>query len=257
MKPSPLVFLFALLAATAAGAASDGHIVAVDGLVVGESRGGKWVDASKLTPAPKKRITCTRVGMGRVEGPGAWTGIRVIEGNGALEVGGKNKAGVWVSGSAPKARPVTPDRGALAGCKSVVENLLRARGAQFGKKLEQRRAFTADLDGDGKPETILSLASTTDLAPGAEAHAGDFGALLIFPKGGKPTKDSVAQWGAFTGEGGVGLWFSDIRAIADLDGDGKMEVVLSTGYQLGPGAAIVGFQGGRWKVVAQAMNDEP
>jgi hypothetical protein len=137
-----------------------------------------------------------------------------------------------------------------------VQDLLRARGAQF-KKVEQRRAFTADLDGDGKPETILSIASTTDLAPGSDAHAGDYGALLIFPKGGKPTKDSIAQWGAFTGEGGVGLWFSDIRAIADLDGDGKMEVVLSTGYQLGPGAAIVGLQGGRWRVVAEAMNDEP
>jgi hypothetical protein len=256
MKPFPLLSLSTLLLGAAAVAAPGNHIVAVDGLVVGESRDGRWVDAGKMQAAPKKRISCTRVGVGRVEGSGYWTGIRVIEGNGALEVGGKNKAGVWVSGSAPKARAVTLDHGALARCKGAVQDLLRARGPQF-QKLEQRRAFTADLDGDGKPETILAIASSVDLTPGANAHAGDFGALLIFPKGGKPTRDSIAQWGVFTGEGGVGLWFSDIRAIADLDGDGKMEVVLSTGYQLGPGAAVVGFQGGRWKVLAQAMNDEP
>ena len=100
-------------------------------------------------------------------------------------------------------------------------------------KIAQGKAVKADLDGDGVDETIFSV---TNIAAGSEGGAlGDYTLLAVERvKDGKSqviplrtqivTEDNV-------GAGDVVWAMPEITAIADLDGNGVMEIVsLYMGY---------------------------
>lgn len=254
MTARTLTILLLLGAAATSVAGQAPVLVTVDRLVVGEFRGGRWHDASGVKESASGG-RFTRIGVGRTLGGGRWRRLTVSPGNGAVEIDAP-ATGVAVTGIRPKTRPVLADRGAFPRCRASLEALLRSRGARGG--VVQKSAYRTDLDGDGRSESILSVASRPGLKLDDTPRRGDFSALVLLPSGSTRIRpEQIAHLGVFRGEDGTDLWFHEIRAVADVNGDGKQEVVISTGYQLGPGAKLLGYRNGRPVKLAEAMNDEP
>lgn len=246
-------WLLALVAASAAAAGErQPTVVVVDGLAVGQCRSGKWSAAGMNLVSASRRYRLSGVGLGKPAGTGRSARLLESEGNGAI-VTAEPLKGVFLSGGRPSFRPVTPSPGALQRYRAAVTAALRGRGLRAPVL---RSGHRVDLDGDGRQETILAVASRPGLRLGSQARRGDYSAIFVVPGRGAARLEP-AFIGSYRDEGGTDLWFSEVRAIADLDGDRNPEVVLGTGYQLGPGGAVLGYRAGRTRILAQAMNDEP
>jgi hypothetical protein len=255
MGKSGWLGLLALAAGVSAATAGSREpaVVVVDGLVVGQFRSGKWSAAGMNLISAARRYRLTGIGVGKLVGtPPRTARLLESEGNGAI-VTAEPLRGVFLSGARASFRAVNPAPGALERHRSAVTAALRGRG--LGAPV-LRSAHRVDLDGDGRAETVLAVSSRAGLRLGGQVRPGDYSALFVVPGRGA-ARLTPAFIGSYQDEGGTDLWFSEVRAIADLDGDRKPEVVLGTGYHLGPGGAILGYRGGRTRVLAQAMNDEP
>jgi hypothetical protein len=117
----------------------------------------------------------------------------------------------------------------------IVSGILRAKGLPAAKaKIEQ--AFKVDLDGDGTEEVVLTASSYGGkIAP--TARAGDYSFVLVRKiVAGKAKNIMIAEeYVKKRIEFGAPSRF-EISAIADLNGDGKMEIVQYGEYYEGSGA---------------------
>lgn len=117
----------------------------------------------------------------------------------------------------------------------IVSQILRSKGMPRAKaKIEQ--AVKVDLDGDGADEVVLTASSYGGkISPSAKAN--DYSFLLVRKiVGGKVKNIMVAEeYMKKAVSFGAPSRF-EISAIADLDGDGKMEIVQYGEYYEGAGA---------------------
>lgn len=124
----------------------------------------------------------------------------------------------------------------------VVSDILRAKGLPTAKpRLEQ--AVRVDLDGDGVDEVVLTASSyTTNIQPSAKA--GDYSFVLVRKiVAGKVKNIMVAEeYIKKRIEFGAPSHF-EVSAIADLNGDGKMEIILFGEYYEGSGAGVYEIKG--------------
>jgi len=120
---------------------------------------------------------------------------------------------------------------------NIVSGILRSKGLTTAKaKLEQ--AVKVDLDGDGTDEVVLTASSYGGkIEPSAKA--GDYSFLLVRKiVAGKVKNIMVAEeYVKKNVEFGAPSRF-EISAIADLNGDGKMEIVQYGEYYEGSGAGV-------------------
>ena len=119
----------------------------------------------------------------------------------------------------------------------VVTAILRRQGLSNAKaKIEQ--AVKVDLDGDGTEEVVLTASSYGGkIAPNAKA--GDYSLLLVRKiVAGKVKNIMIAEeYVKKNVDFGAPSRF-EISAIADLNGDGKMEIVQYGEYYEGSGARV-------------------
>ncbi|HEY8562060.1 MAG TPA: VCBS repeat-containing protein [Pyrinomonadaceae bacterium] len=119
----------------------------------------------------------------------------------------------------------------------VVSGILRAKGLPNARaKIEQ--AVKVDLDGDGREEVVLTASSYGGkIAPSAKT--GDYSFLLVRKiVGGKVKNIMVAEeYVKKNVEFGAPSRF-ELSAIADLDGDGAMEIVAYSEYYEGSSAGV-------------------
>ena len=120
---------------------------------------------------------------------------------------------------------------------NVVAQILRSKGVPRAKaKIEQ--AVKVDLDGDGTEEVVLTASSYGGkIEPRAKAN--DYSFVLVRKiVGGKVKNIMVAEEyiKKAVDFGAPGRF--EISAIADLDGDGKMEIVQYGEYYEGSGAYV-------------------
>jgi hypothetical protein len=113
----------------------------------------------------------------------------------------------------------------------------RETGGDVARALRVTQATAADLDGDGRDETIYAATfrTRTDepsdeawsglLAQSGAAHS-DFSVLL---------HDTLASFEAL--------------AVLDLEGDGRMELLVSSPYYEGEGVSLIRLSGGGIEVV--------
>lgn len=124
----------------------------------------------------------------------------------------------------------------------IVGGILRAKGLPQAKpRIEQ--AVRVDLDGDGVDEVLISASSyVQNIAPSAKA--GDYSFVLLRKVvGGKAQNIMIAEeYIKKKIEFGAPSEF-EVSAVADLNGDGKMEIVLYGAYYEGSGATVFELKG--------------
>lgn len=102
-------------------------------------------------------------------------------------------------------------------------------------------AIGADLAGDGVPDTILvaeEIADPVSLLP----TAGDYSVVLVIPDG-DPEQSSFVLGGeavVLDPEAGDIPFLLRVPAVADLNGDGTLEVAVASAYYEGVGIGVFG-----------------
>ena len=138
-------------------------------------------------------------------------------------------------------RPVT----ALPIQNSLYAGVVRAELTRRGLKnpvVQLRGVFRADLDGDGSDEVIIEAthfaeSGTGDPVPPVNAQAGDYSVLLLRSVANGQVKTAVLGADVVLKSGSIDAPRNGLRerleGIADLNGDGRMEVVTSESYYEG------------------------
>jgi citrate lyase alpha subunit len=139
-------------------------------------------------------------------------------------------------------KPKTIDRN-NATYKIVIANFLKKKGiAKTTVKLTE--AFRVDLEGDGVDEVVIS-ATYYKKGLAASAAAGDYSLVIVRKATGKAVTDYLLKGDFVTRRIDFGAPNEHrISAIADLNGDGKMEIVLSGAYYEGEFASAFEMRNG-------------
>jgi hypothetical protein len=182
----------------------DGRVEAV--LAVAKTWQLAGISDTKAARGPLPAATTTDCGVRSVELAG-------VEPTGLIAAGATHD----IQPRKVKATDVTDAHRAAAAVA------LAARGIK--DNIDVSKAFTGDLDGDGKLEHILEAAHPRLFSGNFEEEkAGDYAVAVIVPgDGGPPEAIGFAKASKDADET---LFFVNLEAAADLNGDGNLEVAL-------------------------------
>ena len=127
---------------------------------------------------------------------------------------------------------------------NIVSGILRLKGLPNAKAVIEQ-AVRVDLDGDGVDEVLLTASSYGgSIQPSAKANDYSF-VLLRKLVAGKAQNIMIAEeYVKRNVKFGAPSRF-DISAIADLNGDGKMEIVVFSEYYEGSGSVVYEIKGSK------------
>jgi hypothetical protein len=249
--------LIALLLATAVSAQSSNQIVPIVeisvGGIIGGVRDGKWIADKDVAPMLKGRDEYRLVGWKGVEAGKMAYGSKPAaevpcEEFYHVDLDSKMNSGIAMgSGATWNPVPRVPAAISLtdATYRKIVGDVLRSKGiTKPNAKIIQ--AYRVDLDGDGTEEVVLAATYFKTGAVSPKAAVGDYSFLMLRKiVGGKPQNIVIAgefikktvEFGAVNEYG--------ISSIADLNGDGNMEIVMRSQYYEGNGSVVYEVQGGK------------
>jgi hypothetical protein len=220
--------------------------------LMGGVQNGKWVAPAKVAPRLKKETEFILVGRNGVEEGGVTLGKKgeqedVCQDFTRLEFELEQDHGVAI-GSAAKWNPIPRMPKAIdlnnATYKAVIAGFLKKRGiAKTTIKLTE--AFRVDLEGDGTEEVVLAA---TFYKKGLDSNAavGDYSVVLVRKAVGKVVTDHMLTGDFVLKKVTFGAPSEHhISAIADLNGDGKMEIVLYGFYYEGDFAGAYEMRAGK------------
>jgi hypothetical protein len=123
----------------------------------------------------------------------------------------------------------------------VVRNFLKGRGIK-DPKVKIKHILRVDLDGDGEDEVLLcatNYLSAEDEEVPAGSPEGSYSIVLLRQiVGGKPkTRVIAGEVHPDAKHSNAPNWY-DVSAVLDLDGDGKLEVVVHSHYYEGGSTTI-------------------
>ncbi|MEZ5305741.1 MAG: hypothetical protein R2684_01215 [Pyrinomonadaceae bacterium] len=149
------------------------------------------------------------------------------------------KTGIALGGSFnwnPQPRKVTSMVTTLKVYNKIVRDYLKTKGVTIAKpKIEQ--LYKADLDGDGTDEVILR--ATDYKSFGASARKNEYSFVMVRKIVNKRVENFLVEGDFITNNLEFGAPNKhDVTGIADLNGDGKMEVVVYSEYYEGAGTAV-------------------
>lgn len=126
---------------------------------------------------------------------------------------------------------------------TLVKSIVRARGIA-SPKVDIKQIYTVDLDGDGTQEVLLAATYRKSDGLSPNAVAGEYSFVLVRKLvGGKVRNMMIA--GEFHRRavkfGAISEF--NIASIADLNGDGKMELIMGSAYYEGGGTTVYEIQG--------------
>lgn len=220
---------FALCALLLASAIQKPPVVlAVDTLVVGYRSGGKWVPTTNAYGADLPPMRFYGFGIGTVTG--ALDKVRLESGGdvgGAMLSDERAVGKVYISGAPPKVpRKVremkTRDRRYL----NLLSGFLASKGLG-ALKPRITRLVEVDLDGDRTREVLLEARNRENVESLSEGFTkADYSAVLLI----HGRKTEALEMSSFAKD--ESMEAKRIRAVADLDGDGRMEIVTDgQGYE--------------------------
>ncbi len=250
-----IIFTFVIFAA-AISAYGQSAIVPVVELkfrgLMGGVQNGKWVAPVKVAASMKPETEFILVGRNGVEEGGVSSAKKgepedVCENFTRMEFDLEQDHGVGIGSSATwNPMPRMPKAIALnnATYRAVAKNFLIKKGIAR-PVVSINEAYRIDLDGDGTEEVVLS-ATYYKKGLSSSAAVGDYSFVMVRKAVGKVVTDHMlvgdfilrtVTFGAPTE--------NHISAIADLNGDGKMEIVLYGFYYEGAFASAYEMKNGR------------
>ena len=221
-------------------AAPTGPIVGPDG-ILGSWDGSSWVQwtVGALAPSPREYQV-----VGLAGPPTIVTGNPVVTGCGATDrptvdvgfdaVGDRSTAGVAVAGAGSP--PAAPGRGPRPGGRGLPGRPRPTSPPPSGSRSPEPRvtqAVRADLDGDGTAE-VLVIADQLSDPSSPFAQPGDWSLAFVRQVVGGTVRTSVVDSHVATDVDA--RYLERLRvdsAVADLNGDGRLEVVLNLSYHEG------------------------
>ena len=225
-------------------------MLVVDGLVIGQRVNGKWRQTpEKYEYAGKVRFRI--VGIGKLEGATTGDGVGyddIMHGSMAGVIRTDTPSYQMPKGPAGSVlisalKPSFPRKIATLSTKSrtylsIAQGVMRSKGVTESPII--RQAFSVDLDGDGRKEVLLAGANATSPWDAKNMEKRYSWVILRYTKSGK----GITKVLLFDAEPKGMFYLNRIRAIADLDGDGAMEVVTSSDYHEGQSGQLWTFKKG-------------
>jgi len=128
--------------------------------------------------------------------------------------------------------------------KAVVTNFLKRKGIA-PPVVKIKEAFRVDLEGDGVEEVVLS-ATYYKKGLSSDAAVGDYSFVIVRKVVGKVVTDHLLKGDFILKRVDFGAPSEHhVSAIADLNGDGKMEIVLYGSYYEGDFASAFEMKNGK------------
>ena len=217
-------------------------ILVVDALVIGSRSGGAWKVAGPGFGKRHKSVGFTPFGIGKAAARPDFYRFDDESSDGPTYLVSERPEidrSPMLSGIAPK----VPRRVRILPPSPPYEQACRRWLLAHGVKLTKARVtrvLKMDLDGDGTDETIVE-ASNGSIA--YRAPRGTYSLILLRSlKGGKIVETPLDFHPARPG----GVMLDTVtRGVADLDGDGRMEIVVADSGIDENGAALWGYRAGR------------
>jgi len=248
-----------LLLLSTTGMAAELHpIVEVEtGYFFGGSAEGKWVKPEQAAKALKGSTSFRIFGLSEEVGKATATKPKSVDepcpDTLMVSLSSKSKGGVMAL-SAPwnplprKARVTDPTQQVYV---EAVREFLKARKIS-DPKVKITRILRVDLDGDGEEEVLINATNylTKDNDVPMEAPtAGSYSIVLLrHVVAGKVQTEFVAGE-VYTKEESNAANVYEIPAVLDLNGDGKLEVIVHSHYYEGGETTIYDCSGGKCKAV--------
>ena len=254
MKKTLLVILVSSLLLTAAPAQTA--IVPIVELahrgLMGGVLNGKWIAPAKVAPKMKDETEFVLVGWKGVEEGGVTLGKKgekedVCQDFTRMQFELEQDHGIAIGSAAkwnpvPRVPKIIDPNGATY--KTVVTNFLKRKGiARPVVKIKE--AFRVDLEGDGVEEVVLSATHYKN-GLSSDAWPGDYSFVIVRKAVGKVITDHLLKGDFILKRVNFGApGEHHISALADLNGDGKMEIVLNGSYYEGDFASAYEMKNGK------------
>jgi hypothetical protein len=248
--------LFLILFAATAAAYAQGPIVPIVEMrnrgLMGGVQNGKWIAPTKVAPGMKRETEFMLAGWNGVEEGGVTFGKKgevedVCEDFTRMELELTQDHGVAIGTDAkwnPAPRIPKPIDLNNATYKAVVTKFLAKKG--FARPVVKiTEAYRVDLEGDGVEEVVLA-ATYYRKGLGSSASPGDYSFVIVRKAVGRVVTDHMLVGDFVTKRIDFGAPSEHhLSAIADLNGDGKMEIVLYGFYYEGDFASAFEMKNGR------------
>ncbi len=222
------------------------------GGLMGGVQNGRWLAPSNVAWKLQSETEFVLVGPNGVEEGGVTMGKKAPQEDVCtdftrMEFELKAESGVGIGSNAkwnPVPRLPKPIDPTSPVYKTVVANFLKRRGIRH-PVVSIKEAFRVDLEGDGVEEVVLS-ATYYKNGLSSDAWPGDYSFVIVRKVTGKIVTDHLLEGDFVLRRVNFGAPTENhISAIADLNGDGKMEIVLYGFYYEGDFASAFEMKKGR------------
>lgn len=246
MTPDVAVRLFRLLAvfsAITAGAAEVHPIIEIEtGYFFGATENAKWIKADKAAQSVGKKTTYQVYSLTKQVGHITAGKPKSVEepcpDTLTVSLPSKSKEGV-IGLAAPwnalPRKPVISDTTQSVYVDSV-RDFLNARGIA-DPKVRITRILRIDLEGDGEDEVLISATnyfSAADEAPIHAPRAGSYSIVMLRRAVGEKVQTQLITGEVYAkADESVAPNVYQIAAVLDLNGDGKLEVIVHSFYYEG------------------------
>lgn len=224
------------------------------GALLGGTQNGKWIAAKQVAPLMKPKMEFVLVGWNGVEEGG----VSLADFRGEEEVCGEHwsfsfelemKEGVGLGTNAnwnpaPRVAASVPTTNATY--RRIVSTFLRSKGIS-NPVVEIKQIYKIDLDGDGVDEVLIS-ASRYKNGMYLKPSVGDYSFTLLRTVEGRVVKNHLLEGEFFSRRVPRDIWppnVYELTGVADLNGDGRMEIVVSSQYYEGITDGAFEFRGGK------------
>jgi hypothetical protein len=220
--------------------------------LLGGVQNGRWISPVKLGPQLKSETEFMLVGWNGVEEGGVTVAKKgpvedvcpeVTRFNFELEQDHGDALGTAAKWNPVPRIPKAIDANSAA-YKTVVTNFLRKKGITR-PVVKIQEAFRVDLEGDGVEEVVLS-ATYYKKGLASDAAVGDYSFVIVRKAVGKVVTDHLLKGDFILKRVDFGAPTENhISAIADLNGDGNMEIVLLGYYYEGDFSSAFEMKNGK------------